>query len=115
MVVQLHPSMLVTPPTGDPLAFTPADGDTVALTPTAAVQSALLTPAGTLATLTITIDDGIIPGQLLSIVCTQIVTALTMSGANLSASILALPTAFTAGQKIEFLWSDANQYWVCIA
>lgn len=115
MTVQLHSSMQVVPAVAEPIFNTPLAGDSVELTPVGAVQSALFTPAGTLATLTISIDDGLLPGQRLSIVTTQAVTALTLGGTNLSATILALPTSLTANQKVDWVWSATHSYWVRVA
>jgi len=116
MTVQAHDSMLVTGPTVvEPPIYVPVTTNTVALAPTSPIAAAIVAPVGTLAALTLTIANGFIAGQQQRVLFTQITTTLTCSGSNLSASILALPTATTAGQQFTFVWSLANAYWVRIA
>lgn len=76
---------------------TPTAGQTIVITDTLADITLMLSPAGTLATLTVTLptDGGSRIGQVVSIFTTQIITALTINGA---ASILnAVTTAALNG------------------
>ncbi len=70
-------------------------------------------PAGTLATLTLSLADGGFNGQTVDLYTSQIVTALTLTG-NFAASVgAAQPTALTAGQYVKWVW-DATSKWVRI-
>jgi len=116
MTVKVHNTLLIDGPTvAEPNIYTPLTGATVSLTPTAMLCSDVIKPAGTIAALTLTIANGSIAGQRQRVLFTQIVTALTCSGANLSATVLALPTSTTANQAIEFVWSAINSWWIRVS
>lgn len=112
MTTQLHAAMQVVPGTFTPITASPTTGNTLNLTPSGATQYTLLTPSGTLAALTISLANGTIQGMLHTVLSTQAVTTLTLSGSNFSASILALPTALTANVPVTFLWNDVTSKWV---
>jgi hypothetical protein len=88
---------------------TPATGASITIG--AGVRRLLLNPAGTLATLTVTMPAAPIKGQLITVSCSQIVTSLTFS-ANAGQSILNAPSAFTAGQKVDYCYDLATTTWL---
>lgn len=73
-------------------------------------RRAILDPAGTLATLTITLPPNPVDGQLAGASTTQIITALTINGAG-GASTAALPTTLAAGASFTALYRAANTTW----
>lgn len=87
----------------------PVTGDSITIAKY--VRRLLLTPAGTLATLTVTMPAAPIDGQLITVSCSQVVTALTFS-ANAGQSILNAPTAFAAGQKVDYCYHLATTTWL---
>ena len=116
MTLKAHNSMMIDGPTiAEPNIYTPLTATTVALSPAAMLCSDVINPAGTIAALTLTLTNGTIAGQRQRVLFTQIVTALTCSGANLSATVLALPTAAAANQAIEFIWSGVTSWWIRVA
>ena len=113
MTVQTHNAMFIDGPTViEPNIYTPLTATTVALVPASMMCFDVISPAGTIAALTLTVANGTIAGQRQRLVFTQIVTALTCSGANLSATVLAFPTASAANQVVEFIWSVTNSWWI---
>lgn len=86
----------------DELASTPVTGATIAFNDTDRSQVMYITPAGTLATLTITFPSATQSrvGQTLTVVCTQIVTALTLSSSG--GTFLNALTAFVANGAAQY-------------
>lgn len=85
----------------------PTNGATVVITETAADTDLWLTPAGTLATLTVTLPSGFI-GQRVTIASSQPITVLTVNGA---ASIFNPLTTLSIGDAFEMLRIGAT-VWV---
>jgi hypothetical protein len=71
---------------------TPTTGSTVTVNSTGFVNL-LINPAGTLATLTITLPVSPTDGDVVQLSSTQIVTALTMSGGTIIGALTALAVA----------------------
>lgn len=87
--------------------FTPTTGQTI--TPTKFCYFAEVTPAATLAALTITFPPS--PheeGQQFQVRTSKTITALTFTG---GASLKA-PVTLAAGRSVSFAWSVAKQEWV---
>jgi Ca2+-binding RTX toxin-like protein len=84
---------------------TPTTGQTVAAN--AGVTALILNPAGTLATLTVTVPPTPVDGQTFAITTSQIITALTMNGGTI---ILALSTLALGGFG-EWVYAAANSTW----
>ena len=111
-----HPSTSVVGNTvSEPPVYTPITAATIALAPSALLAYAVVAPVATIAALTLTLASGNVAGQRQTIVFTQVITTLTCSGANLSATVLPLPVTTTANQRVEFIWSQANLYWIRVA
>lgn len=87
----------------------PVAGATVVMTADSRDETAYLTPAGTLATLTVTLPANATSrlGQLDRITTTQTLTLLTVNGA---ATILNNPTTLAAGASLTFQ-KVANDTW----
>lgn len=85
-------------------------GSTVMGVNIATSQNFLFISAGTMAAYTLTADDGTYDGQVVFITFNNIVTALTMDGANWGASGLDVPTAATVGQCFGWVWNATE--WV---
>lgn len=82
-------------------AASPTTGQTVVMTDTPADGMLYLTPAGTLATLTVTLptDANSAIGQVVRIATSQILTALTINGAT---TILGNVTTLALGGSASF-------------
>lgn len=92
-----------------PVYAAPATGGTVAVPAfDGPVQRVLIEPAGTLATLTVTFPAAA-DGQTVSVSCSQIVTALTMTPA--SGSFLAGLSAFAVNGFASWTWSASASKW----
>ena len=83
----------------------PTTGQTV--TVGTGVAALVLEPAGLLAALTVAMPSSPIDGQCLAITCTQIVTALTMSGGTIVSAL----TALTANGFAEWIYIAASTTW----
>ena len=90
-------------------AASPLTGTTVTLTADIANKILVLTPAGTIAALTVAFpaDASTAVGQSITVFSTQIITALTVNGAT---TIYNAPTAMTAGQKFTLQKMSANTW-----
>lgn len=95
----------------DPQFFTPAAADTVAPTATGSSIVCFINPAGTIATMTLTLPTGAYKGQRLTANFTQIVTTLTVTNTNTDTKGLAQPTAATATSAFEWAWDSASGKW----
>lgn len=107
------PSPVTTPPSIPTVtASTPTTGQTILFLTSSSDQVLYLTPAGTLATLTVTLPSNASSriGQEVVITCTQIITAITINGA---ASILNTLTAWVANTSSKFV-KVANDTWARI-
>lgn len=105
-VVRLGAGALVAP--------VPLTGGTVVVPSTASMV--LLRPAGTLATLTVTLPAaaGLVDGQTIEIGSSQTVTALTVNagaGATVSNAPTALTVSATASYGYKFVWLAATSTW----
>jgi hypothetical protein len=92
--VQVEPS---------PAYSTPTAGQTVALSTT--TSNNIVNPAGTLATLTVTVPTSPVDGQVARILFTQAVTALTMTGVTPALS------AAVAGSTVTLRYRAASSTW----
>jgi hypothetical protein len=92
-----------------PVVNTPVAGATVAMTG----NSLYLTPAGTLATLTIKLPPSPIAGQTVAIVSTAAVTTLTMQTAA-GGAVAGAPTALVANTEVRMRWVNATVGWAWI-
>lgn len=105
------PSSISSPPRGrNVVTSVPTTGQTVAFLGNGNDQVLYLSPAGTLATLTVTLPANAtsLPGQRASIASTQAITALTVNGAGL---ILNPITSMTASQCFTFV-RTASDVWI---
>lgn len=87
--------------------FSPTTGQTI--TPTKYAYFVGITPAATIAALTITFPPS--PdeeGQGFRVLTSKTITEVTFSGG----SALNAPTTLTANQSVSFTWSVAKQEWV---
>jgi hypothetical protein len=89
---------IVTPLTG--FAYTVPNG----------TQALVLTPAGTIATGTITTPPNPQDNQPLRLSSSQTVTALTVS-ANTGQTVVGAPTTITSTAPVEFFWNAQNATW----
>lgn len=71
-------------------------------------ETQIINPAGTIAALTIAFPAGVVDGQVLDIVFTQIVTSITTSGASLQFAL----TSAAVGDKKRYKWSTSLTKWV---
>jgi hypothetical protein len=102
-------------PSQDPSVRSPIlTGDNIIISAVPAIDTQIVTMAGTLATATLQVNDGLIIGQLVYITFQHAITSISYSGANFDASALAFPTAILAGQMIILQWSGALSKWVRI-
>ena len=92
-----------------PVVNTPVAGATVAMS----APSLYLTPAGTLATLTINLPAASYPGQMATITSTQAVTALTLHTAT-GGTVTGAPTALVANTEVRMRWVSAAVGWAWI-
>ena len=92
-----------------PAVSSPVAGATV----TMSGSSIYLTPAGTLATLTIRLPPNPLPGQNATIVSTAAVTALTMQTAA-GGAVAGAPTALVANTEVRMRYISATTGWAWI-
>lgn len=90
-----------------PQLNTPLAGATVAM----AYPSLYLTPAGTLATLTVKLPARPFAGMTASILSTQAVTALTLQTAS-GGAVAGAPTALVANTNVAMRWTGTAWVWV---
>lgn len=90
---------------------TPLTGFSYAITPTTTGESVylLLTPAGTLATGTITLPSSPVHGQEILVASTQTITALTVSGGSYTA--VGAPTTMGATSPFRMRYDGVLQTW----
>lgn len=88
---------------------TPTTGFSITIA--AGIKTLELTPAGTLATGTITMPAAPIDGQEIRIASTQQITALTLSG-NAGQTISNAPSTLAAGQGCMFIYNLATTTWL---
>jgi hypothetical protein len=88
-------------PTGAPVIRSPTTGTTVALPK--GTTDVFLTPAGTLAALTILLPPGPLPGTVVSIQSAAAITALTVQNAT-GGSVVGAPTTLAANTNVYFQW-----------
>lgn len=86
---------------------TPTTGQTVTANSTGFVRL-LINPAGTLATLTVTLPGSPSDGDIIDIWCTQIVTALTMNGGTIIGAL----ASFAVGSHSTFIYSSSASEWI---
>lgn len=87
----------------------PIAGATVTVT-AGLISKLVLNPAGTLATLTVTLPATPADGQTCRVGCSQIVTTLTLNAPG-GATVSNSPAAFAAGGSCEFLYRTADTTW----
>lgn len=78
------------------------------------VTVAILQPASTLATGAITMPAAPINGMTITVSCTQIITALTLS-ANSGQSIVNTISTLAAGGTVSYIYRQANTTWYKVA
>jgi hypothetical protein len=109
------PSFLMTgnsffpPQTIPPIQYTPSSGNVVVI-PSGATR-AYITPSATLAALTIKLPPGPTPGQEVSIVSTQTVTALTMQTAA-GGAVAGSPTALVINTEVLMRYAGGAWIWI---
>lgn len=86
----------------------PSTGETVTVTPAIGSVYLKLTPAATLATLTISLPTSPVDKQEFLVKCSQIVTTLTVSGDK---TISGAPTAFTANGFFKLRYDAGLSVW----
>lgn len=86
-------------------AAAPATGNTVVVS--AGTTALLLNPAGTLATLTITLPSSPVDGQTLSIGTSQILTSLTVNGGTIVGTL----TTLALGGYAYFVYGATAAKW----
>lgn len=74
------------------------------------VTVAIMQPAGTLATGTVKMPASAIDGMTVTVSCTQIITALTLS-ANTGQSVVNPVTTLAAGATSSYLYRATNTTW----
>lgn len=95
-----------------PNIATPLTATTVTITPTSGVYTQSIQPAGTLASLTVSLSQGSLAGQYVSISFNQAVTSLTISTTASGFSGIALPTSATVTSSFGFVWNASNSTWI---
>jgi hypothetical protein len=85
----------------------PSSGGTVTLNTEDSIT--IINPSGTLATLTIDMPPSPVPGQVMKVSTTQIITALTVSGNG--HSIISAPTSLSAGQAFSMIYDLGSTTW----
>jgi len=73
-----------------------------------------LTPAGTLASGSVTMPSGPVNGQWLLVASTQTISTITFSPAS-GQTILNAPTSLPAGVEVAFQYQSGSSRWVCQA
>ena len=92
-----------------PTVYSPLTGTTVSVP--GGTDRIYLTPAGTLATLTVKLPPNPRPGQEVSIVSTQTVTALTVQTAS-GGAVAGAPTALVINTEVVMMWTGTVWVWV---
>lgn len=85
---------------------TPVTTDTVTIDANTSLE--VINPAGTIAALTLNFPTGVYDGQPLRLAFTQIVTAITTTGAALQFAL----TSAAVGDKKHYQWSASLNKWV---
>lgn len=85
----------------------PLTGATIAATTSTHDVTTVLTPAGTIATLTVTMPASPFNGQRFLLTSTQIVTALTLAGGT----IVGATTALAVNTAVEYVYVLATTSW----
>lgn len=86
----------------------PTTGGTVVMN--AAETLRILTPAGTLATLTVTLPSSPANDQISGVSTTQIITALTVNAPG-GATVAAPPTTLPLGGSFNMIYNESNTTW----
>jgi hypothetical protein len=101
---QLLPSELITV-----ARAAPTTGATVLVTAATVDIVQVIDPAGTIATLTITLPTADHDGQKVNIASTQIVTALTLNSA--AGTIVGAATSLAVGSFATYVWLSSQTKW----
>ncbi len=96
---------------GDPQFSIPVAAGTVSPTATGNEIHVHINPAGTLASLTLTLPTGTIKGQRLYATFTQIITTLTVTGTNVDTKGKVAPTAAAVGDTFGYVWDSVSTKW----
>lgn len=100
-------SLVVNPQAESPVVDVPTTGQTKIISAsTNPVSNNIYLPAGTLASLTLTLEPGTLPGQVWYISFGQIITSLTYTATNLSSTTLTVPTSATKDSCHGWVWND---------
>lgn len=88
----------------------PLTGTTI--TSAAGTSNLVLTPAGTIAALTVALPPAAtnVDGAIFTISTSQTVTALTVT-AGVGNSLISSPTTLTANNDVSFIWRASNTSW----
>jgi len=92
-----------------PTVYQAISGTTIPLA--SGVTRVYLTPAGTLATLTIKLPPGPRPGQDVSILSTQVVTALTVQN-SAGVAVAGAPTSLAINTEVLMRYTGTVWVWV---
>lgn len=95
----------------NPVSSAPTSGSTVTAQATGPSTLLYINPAGTLTTLTLTLNSGNLPGQELKVVFGQGVTLLTVTSTNII-SALPLGGITALGFSLEFVWDSSQAKWI---
>jgi lysophospholipase L1-like esterase len=87
--------------------FTPLTGTTVTIPATYYHYDAVITPAGSLAALTIALPATAQDGASITVIFNQPITAVTWSGATVTGA----PAAVTLGAQVNLYWSTTASKW----
>jgi hypothetical protein len=106
----MYPSGSFFPPAAvPPTQFTPTSG-MVVVAPAGSTRL-YITPAATLAALTIRLPPSPMASSSVSIVCSQIVTALTMQDAK-GVAVAGAPTSLAVNTEVLMTWTGTAWIWV---
>ena len=86
----------------------PITGGTVTIPPGYGTQNIVVSPAGTLANLSVILPASGLDGAEINLIFTQAVTNLTWSGATTLGSV---PVTVAANTQIVLLWNAASSHW----
>lgn len=86
---------------------TPTTGATITVNSGGCINL-VVDPAGTLATLTITLPASPSDGDVIDIMCTQIVTALTMNGGTIVGGL----SSFAVGTASRYRYNSDSSKWI---
>jgi hypothetical protein len=95
---------------GNAQFFQPIAGGTVTVLNVSNIGNTFINPLGTLATLTLTLSNGIFKNQIHYVTFTQIVTALTVTSANIDNKGLSSPSAATASSTFAWAWDGVSKW-----